>query len=287
MLRNCRRSAASRGVPLPKPELLGAQQFQIGIIQGGLLVPDLEVLVPRCPVALASGCDGCKIDRNGARTRYGVLHTDFPISLNGVPYLKCLTHKNAFSILTAPVWQNLPIGTVVIPEICVLTNRTIVTSEFYFSVTDTLKLRTDFKGLSKELRAKFSQTFFRRLEFFVEYVMATGTAADIEVVREIIDGAAHRALVPQPTSGEAHAAAEGVGQQEQVHAVVHTNGIGGQPQRSAPRATTGEADARADAGATDDEEELSFLDESSTIDLEEDEAVDADAGGGYIIQCDM
>lgn len=143
--------------------------------QQGRLVQDLEKLVPRCPEAIERGLQGCcPIRRAGKYTRHGVYAQDFPIALEKVQRFECTRHSKHFSFLSPAVWKNLPEDAEVHPNICVLTERTILMADLYDSLVHQAVTRPEFKSLAKELVAVYTRNSVRRLETYGEYMRAVG-----------------------------------------------------------------------------------------------------------------
>ena len=92
---------------------------------------DVGSLVPKCPVALASddSCAPCRVIRSGTDSRHGIIGLGYPERVSGIPRFRCREHKRNFSLLTPTVYEALPDGAVVQPELVVLTEDTIFRKE--------------------------------------------------------------------------------------------------------------------------------------------------------------
>lgn len=123
-----------RHVMVPEPQLYRRSQLQISDCHGR---EDLSHLVPRCPVALSNqqcGDSDCRIRRNGAITRHGILSNGFPEALSGVPQYFCSTHNKKFNLLQPDVHEALPADAVLLPEVVVLTRDLVIRKEAYLNL---------------------------------------------------------------------------------------------------------------------------------------------------------
>lgn len=163
-----------------QPTLLVSVPLRIGQRDAlGQLVQDPSKLVPQCPEAIARGLTGCcTVVRNGTHTRHGVYAQPFPIALERVQNFKCTAHNKDFSFLTPCIWTNLPEDAEVQPEICMLTERTIMTAEYYNSLVHRTIRRTEFKSHAKELSDECEREAVHRLEEYGDYIrLVVGEAA--------------------------------------------------------------------------------------------------------------
>ena len=117
----------------PEPQLYNRLQLSVTDSHGQV---DLAILVQRCPCALTAGdaCSSCQIVRSGTITKHGVLSTGFPVAVSGVPRMRCRTHERYFHLLHPLVFEALPAGTLVQPDLVVLTEDVVLQKDAYLTL---------------------------------------------------------------------------------------------------------------------------------------------------------
>ena len=113
--------------------------------------------------------------------RHRVYGRNLPVILTNVTRFKGKTHKQTFTYLTPAVWESLPEDICVSPELVVLSNKCVMTLDFYQDVIDLVKRHMDFSSTAHQLEDRYKRTFSIWNQRFKQYRLGLSQAQEQEV----------------------------------------------------------------------------------------------------------